>query len=363
MKPELLGLSVLILFLLIPVALSAVVEITIEYEEVCVINGTCDPGETCSNCLQDCPCPGSPGCCGSSCGCGAGEVCENDVCVTPTPPPSGGGPTPCDPRRDISCCIQTYGQCCDCAGLGYSNCYIVPFNTIYKDCKDQCMHVCPGGCTQFTDSSKCLNVGCKWYNNACHETFTGSCSELTDYESCTNVGCKWCEGICKDECKLDWNLTISKYLETFVNTPINAIVEIKNIGDKSVTNVKVNILNVSSDIEYQVSPSSYSRISPGETKSFVITLNPKKVGNYEIRINITSNEVFHFTEINLIANEPPSFHPELLTMIILLWIIAGLTIMLTFVSYKLYMRRKMKKIKVVEKPKEEHREEEAEYLE
>ncbi|MEM7825845.1 MAG: hypothetical protein QW412_03235, partial [Candidatus Aenigmatarchaeota archaeon] len=148
-----------------------------------------------------------------------------------------------------------------------------------------------------------------------------------------------------------------------IYTSIKAIVEIKSIVNKSMNNVKISFINISSDVEYQVSPSSYSRISPGETKSFVVTLNPKKVGNYEIKINITSNEVFHVTEINLIANEPPSWHPELLTMIILLWIISGLIVMLTFVSYKLYMRRKMKKIKVVEKPKEEHKEEEAEYLE
>jgi hypothetical protein len=45
-------------------------------------------------------------------------------------------------------------------------------------------------------------------------------------------------------------------------------------------------------------------------------------------------------------------------MVILLWIIAGLTIMITVVSYKLYMKRKMKKLKIVEKPKEEE-----EYLE
>ncbi|MCS7106401.1 MAG: hypothetical protein NZ942_03730 [Candidatus Aenigmarchaeota archaeon] len=349
MNLKLFGLLVLISSLLIvPIALSAIVEITIEYEEVCVINGTCDIGETCSNCA-DCPCPGSPGCCGSSCGCPEGQVCQNNVCITPTQPqPPGGGPS-CDPSRDISCCIQKYGQCCDCADLGYSNCYILPFNKIYNDCKDQCMHACPGGCSQFNNYSSCLNAGCKWYNNACYETFTGSCSQLTDQESCINVGCEWCEGVCKDECKLNWNLTISRYLETFVNAEINASVEIKNIGDKSVTNVRVNVINISQTIEYKLSPSSYSRILPGETKSFIITLNPKEVGNYEIKINITSNEVFHVSEINLIVKEPLTWHPELLTMIILLWIIAGLIIMLTFVSYKLYMRRKMKKLKVVEK--------------
>lgn len=346
----------LIVFLfLIPIVFSAVVEITIEYGEVCVINGTCDSGETCFNCLQDCPCPGSPGCCGSSCGCPPGQVCEDNVCTPPPPPP----PPSCDPTRDLMCCLSRYPQgCCDCGGLGYSNCYIVPFNSIYKDCKDQCMHVCPGGCSQFTNSSSCINAGCKWYNNACHETFTGSCSDLTDQESCSNAGCYWCEGVCKEECVLNWNLTISRYLETFVNKPINGTIEIKNIGDKSVTNLAVNFVNISSDIEYQVFPSSYSRISPGETKSFTITFNPKKIGNYEIKINITSKEVFHIAEINLAVSEAPGWRPELLTMIILLWIIAGLILMLTVVSYKLYMRRKMKKLKITEKPKEE----ETEYL-
>jgi hypothetical protein len=349
----------IVVLLIIPIALSAVVEITIEYGEVCVVNGTCDAKETCSNCPQDCPCPGSIGCCGSQCGCPEGQVCENNVCKTPSPPP-GGGLSPCDPTRDIACCAQTYPQgCCDCGSLGYSNCYIVPFSSIYKDCKEQCMKVCPGGCSQFTNSTSCTNVGCKWYNNACHETFTGSCSDLRDSESCTNVGCKWCEGVCKEECVLNWNLTISRYLETFVNQPINATVEIKNIGDRSVTNVAINFINISSDIEYQVFPSFYSRISPDETKSFTITFKAKKIGNYKILFNITSKEVFHVAEINLLAKEAPSWPAELLTMIILLWIIAGLTIMITFVSYKLYMRRKMKKMKTIEKPKEE----EEEYLE
>ncbi|MGC8812413.1 MAG: CARDB domain-containing protein [Candidatus Aenigmatarchaeota archaeon] len=149
---------------------------------------------------------------------------------------------------------------------------------------------------------------------------------------------------------------MSRYLETFVNKPINGTVEIKNIGDKSVTNVAISFINISSDIEYQVFPISYSRISPGETKTFTITFNPKKVGNYEVGINITSKEVFHLTEINLVVREAPAWPTELLTMIVLLWIIAGLVVMLTFASYKLYMRRKMKKLKLVEKPKEEEEE-------
>ncbi len=356
------GLKILIplimILLIIPIVLSAVVEITIEYGEVCVVNGTCDAGETCSNCPQDCPCPGSVGCCGSQCGCPEGQVCENDVCVTPQPP--GGGPPACDPTRDIVCCAQMYSQgCCDCGSLGYSNCYVVPFNSIYKDCKEQCMNVCPGGCSQFINSTSCTNAGCKWYNNTCHETFTESCSNLRDSESCINVGCKWCEGVCKEECILNWNLTISRYLETFVNQPINATIEIKNIGDKSVTNVVIGFVDISSDIEYQVFPTSYSRISPGETKSFAITFKAKKVGNYEIPINITSKEVFHVAEINLMVKEALLWPTELLTMIILLWIIVGLTIMITIASYKLYARRKMKKLKTIEKLKEE----EAEYLE
>lgn len=51
---------------------------------VCDFDGVCDSGETCSNCI-DCPCPGSTGCCGDSCGCPEGQVCQNDVCVSPSP--------------------------------------------------------------------------------------------------------------------------------------------------------------------------------------------------------------------------------------------------------------------------------------
>ncbi|MEM5882933.1 MAG: PGF-pre-PGF domain-containing protein, partial [Candidatus Aenigmatarchaeota archaeon] len=44
-------------------------------------NGVCELVENCSNCLEDCPCPGSAGCCGNSCGCPEGKTCKDETCV------------------------------------------------------------------------------------------------------------------------------------------------------------------------------------------------------------------------------------------------------------------------------------------
>ncbi|MEM7825537.1 MAG: PGF-pre-PGF domain-containing protein, partial [Candidatus Aenigmatarchaeota archaeon] len=59
-------------------------------------NRICDQGEDCH--CQDCPCPGSSGCCGSSCGCAEGKVCQNNVCVSVTQPPSPPTPPPECPK-------------------------------------------------------------------------------------------------------------------------------------------------------------------------------------------------------------------------------------------------------------------------
>jgi PGF-pre-PGF domain-containing protein len=58
-------------------------------------NQICDEGETCFTNPFDCPCPGSPGCCGNRCGCPEGQVCENNVCKTPSLPPPPPPPPQC----------------------------------------------------------------------------------------------------------------------------------------------------------------------------------------------------------------------------------------------------------------------------
>ncbi|MEM5794118.1 MAG: DUF2341 domain-containing protein [Candidatus Aenigmatarchaeota archaeon] len=65
------------------------------FPEVYCGNRKCDSGETCFNCLDDCSCPGSPGCCGSRCGCPEGYVCVNNNCVKPSQPSPIPSPPTC----------------------------------------------------------------------------------------------------------------------------------------------------------------------------------------------------------------------------------------------------------------------------
>jgi len=310
-------------------------------------NGACDSGETCSNCLQDCPCPGSPGCCGNQCGCPSGQVCQNNVCVTPSPPPSLP-PPPCDPSKDFVCCVQRYPQgCCDCPSFGYKECSIIPFNQTYEDCKKLCMKLCPGGCSLFTNSSSCINAGCNWCQGYCQEEVClVNCSLFTNSSSCINAGCNWCENECKEFCLINWSFVISARVKTFKGQEANATIEIKNEGEKSFNNVALRITNISPEVFCTVFPEFYQKIMPNETKSFTLSCKSEKVGNYEIEVNITSDEAFHLTRLNLIVQEPKEIPSELLNMTLLLWIATGLIIMLIVVSYKLYMR----KVQTREKP-------------
>ncbi|MGC8812368.1 MAG: hypothetical protein ACP5O8_02160 [Candidatus Aenigmatarchaeota archaeon] len=302
-------------------------------------NGVCDSGETCSNCPQDCPCPGSPGCCGNSCGCPEGQVCENNVCKTPT----GPGPTPCDPTRDLACCVQTYPQgCCDCGSLGYVNCSVLPFNQTFADCKELCRNLCPAGCSVFSNSSLCLNAGCYWCYGFCQASpCVKDCSVFNDSISCVNAGCDWCEVKCKDLCLINWRFTLPLKIETFLDQEVKATVEIKNEGEKSFSNVAIQLVNISSDIEYEISPEFYSKIMPGETKNFTVILKPKKVGSYVIGINITSSEASHLAHIGLFSQEAPK-HTEFISLTLMFWLATIVIIIFIIVSYKLYVKEKLK---------------------
>ncbi|MEM5793749.1 MAG: hypothetical protein QXS48_04235 [Candidatus Aenigmatarchaeota archaeon] len=324
-------------------------------------NNVCDSGETCSNCLQDCPCPGSTGCCGNSCGCEEGQVCENNVCVAsaPQPPPPALPPSipVCNPKTDLNCCIQTYPQgCCDCPSFGYVNCSISPFNQTFEDCKELCMNLCPGGCSVFSNSSSCLNAGCYWCNGICQQfACARDCSVFLSPSLCLNAGCEWCDSECKELCLLNWSFVLPLRIETFVDYEVEVTIKIKNEGEKSFNNVKIQLVNISPDFEYKILPEFYPKILPGETKSFVLNIKPKKVGSYIIIINVSSDEAFHLAYVGLSSQQAPA-KKELITMTALLWLAVAVIIVFIIVSYKLYIREKIKveekiPIKKVEKVK------------
>ncbi|MEM5882897.1 MAG: hypothetical protein QXQ77_01475, partial [Candidatus Aenigmatarchaeota archaeon] len=253
-------------------------------------------------------------------------------------------------KIDLNCCIKTYPQgCCDCPTFGYVNCSILPFNQTFEYCKELCMNLCPGGCSIFSNSSSCLNAGCYWCNGICQQfACVKNCSEFTDSFSCLNFGCEWCDSKCKDSCLLNWSFVLPFRIDTFVDYEVEVMIKIKNEGEKSFNNVKIQLVNVSPDFEYEILPEFYPKILPGETESFALKIKPKKVGSYVITINISSDEAFHLAYLSIFSQQAPA-KKELIAMTILLWLAVIVIVVFIIVSYKLYVREKAREKVPIEK--------------
>ena len=201
------------------------------------------------------------------------------------------------------------------------------------------MNLCPGGCSVFTDKASCEEAGCEWCNGICQaEACVIDCSAFTDKASCEEAGCEWCDG-CRQTCVFNWTLTIDSYLVTTEGVPINGSVRVQNTGEANLHNLGLSFINAPPECSIDFSPSSYSKVSPGETKQFTITYTPSKKGNYTFGLNISSDEIYHVATINLIANERSAIPQELLNFLIILWTIVAIIIVLTIASLKLYLRR------------------------
>lgn len=163
-------------------------------------DGTCDPGEDCTRCNDDCACGEGEACeagecvcvpdctdrlcgddgCGGSCGdCDGDFVCEEGACV---PPPPECGDMVCDERESCVECPIDCGFCCGngaCAPEQGENCATCP-----GDCEcaegDVCdfeLRACAAPCRPMCDGLQCGPDGCG-----------GSCGGCADGQACGAAG-------------------------------------------------------------------------------------------------------------------------------------------------------------------------------
>jgi hypothetical protein len=54
----------------------------------------------------------------------------------------------------------------------------------------------PPNCPEYQTQSTCENVGCYWYNGACH-SLPPTCDQINNQADCEANDCYWCNGVCQ----------------------------------------------------------------------------------------------------------------------------------------------------------------------
>jgi len=54
-------------------------------------------------------------------------------------------------------------------------------------------------CSSHSDATACINGGCYWWNNSCHDAQPTACSQLNNQTDCSTYGCYWYGGTCHSE--------------------------------------------------------------------------------------------------------------------------------------------------------------------
>lgn len=125
-----------------------------------------------------------------------------------------------------------------------------------------------------------------------------SVSCVATEECCSPYICV--DGVCDILIALTY--IVDSGIELYQNESVESILKITNAGTVDLTDVRISFLDLLKEW-YSYTPDYIDKIVPGQTRSFIITYKPLEPGTYDFKINITSKETYQTVDASLVVKE------------------------------------------------------------